>query len=73
MGYVIAMGSCLACRQVFSFNPMRVPSIRVNGVLEPVCGACMALVNAKRVAAGVEPHPIMDGAYGACNESELGG
>lgn len=73
MGYVIAMAPCLACGKVFSFNPLRVPSHRVNGMLEPVCKACMTLVNAKREAMGLEPHPIMEGAYEPAGEDELGG
>jgi hypothetical protein len=67
MGYAIAMGQCLACRRVFSFNPVRVPSL--HG--EPVCESCMALANERRVAAGVPPHPIHPEAYGPCNEAEL--
>jgi hypothetical protein len=37
----------------------------LNGLREPVCRPCMDIVNAKRAAAGLEPHPILDGAYAA--------
>ena len=61
MGYMTAMGRCFGCGRTFSFNPVRVPSFKG----EPVCEGCMTLVNEKRKAAGLVPHPIMDGAYGA--------
>jgi hypothetical protein len=55
----------------FIFNPMRVPSFPVNGSREPICERCMALINAKRLAAGMPPHSILPGAYEACDEAEL--
>lgn len=71
MGYAFATSPCVACHGLFSYNPMKVPSIRVNGAREPVCPACMALANAKRVANGLPPHAIADDAYEPCDEREL--
>jgi hypothetical protein len=65
-GFMWAMGPCLACGQVFAFDPERVPSLRwpqPDGPREPVCSSCMARANARRKAAGLPPHPILPGAY----------
>jgi hypothetical protein len=69
MGFMTAMAPCFGCGRVFGFNPERVPSIRVDGVRQPVCEDCMERANAQREAQGLEPHPIMPGAYEA---EELG-
>lgn len=61
MGYMTAMGKCFGCRQLFSFNPVRVPSFKG----EPVCETCMTVVNERRTATGLAPHPVMAGAYEA--------
>lgn len=72
-GYALAMGPCLACRQVFAFNPLRVPSsTAVTGVREPICGTCYARLNAKRVGMGLPPFPPpLPGAYEPVEEGEL--
>lgn len=59
MAYMTAMAKCFGCNRTFSFNPVRVPSFEG----EPVCEDCMTLVNEKRKAAGLAPHPILEGAY----------
>lgn len=41
MGYWTILGYCAACKRgPFPFNPYRVPSIRVNGIKEPLCRNC---------------------------------
>lgn len=66
MSYMSALGPCICCGTVFSFNPERVPSTRaITGSREPVCRSCMEAANAKRAAMGLEPHPILPGAYDA--------
>jgi hypothetical protein len=72
MGYAIASGYCLLCKGLFSFNPVKVPSFRVNGTKEPICAGCMEIVNRKRVDAGVPPFEILPDAYEPCDEGELG-
>jgi hypothetical protein len=52
------------------FNPDKVPSSSMfTGSREPVCEPCMNRINMKRVAAGLPPFPIMQGAYGIADES----
>jgi hypothetical protein len=68
---VFAMGSCFGCRAFFSFNPHKVPSHRHEGVREPVCENCMAIINTERKARGLEPFAIEPDAYSAIPESEL--
>jgi hypothetical protein len=73
MGFAYCTGPCLTCGGLFIFNPMRVPSFRVNGIREPVCEDCLTgVINPRRVEAGLPPFEIMRGAYEACDESELG-
>lgn len=48
MGYMLAYGECVNCRRMFSFNPDRVPSVRVNGSREPVCLGCVEAANPER-------------------------
>lgn len=71
MGYIIASGLCVGCQNVFAFNPMRVPSITINGRKEPVCRACVDRVNPLRISNGLPPIEPLPGAYEYCDESEL--
>lgn len=72
MGYVMALGPCIGCGRPFSFNPMRVPSLSVNGTREPICQTCVDRVNPLRKANGLEPIVPLAGAYDAADEGELG-
>lgn len=63
-GYMFAMGTCVACKQVFAFDPDRVPSIRIDGQKEPVCRGCIERANPKRIANGLDPIVPLPGAYG---------
>ena len=66
-----AISPCGICRGVFTFNPERVPSMRMdqagrpdpNGQKEPICSGCMALLNGKRKVLGLPPFEILPGAY----------
>lgn len=66
MGYMTAMGLCLTCGRVFSFNPERVPSLRwppPDGPREPICEDCMRAVNAERERIGMPRLPVHPDAY----------
>lgn len=72
MGYAFMTSACCACGVVFSYNPMRVPSVRdSHGIREPVCKLCIEGANAVRKERGLEPFSIMSGAYEPCDEAEL--
>jgi hypothetical protein len=72
MGYVMATSPRIVCGNVFSYNPMRVPSTSaVTGRREPVCERCFGLINERRVAQGLPPFVPLPGAYEAADESEL--
>lgn len=63
-GYAIAVAPCICCRVPFGFNPLTVPSsTAMTGTREPICLACIAVINAKREAAGLPPFPIAADAY----------
>jgi len=71
MGYAIATSPCIGCGQLFSYNPIRVPSITILGKREPVCVVCVDRVNPMRKANGLPPIVPLPGAYEACEEGEL--
>lgn len=71
MGYAIGMGTCYGCGQTFSFNPNKVPSLRVDGVREPVCQVCMTKINILRERRGLKPFEIHKDAYEPVDEGEL--
>jgi hypothetical protein len=70
-GYVFAMGTCWNCKQIFSFNPHHVPSLRVNDVREPICRKCIEAANVIRKANNLPPHDIMPDAYEPIPEGDL--
>lgn len=71
-GYVFMIAACVLCKQPFSFNPHKVPSLMVNGTKEPLCEGCHKAANLARKAAGVPPWPEpLEGAYEPMPEEEL--
>lgn len=73
MGYVFASGECVACGRFITYNPVRVPSITVNGHKEPICESCFNRWNEiHRTSKGLPPVALQPDAYQACEESELG-
>jgi len=54
-----------------SFNPLRVPSILIEGEKEPVCRVCIEQANPERIKNGLPPIEIHPEAYEPCNENEL--
>ena len=77
MGAYVAWSACISCGGMFSYNPHLVPSIRLNPTTrqydptsprEPVCRTCMERANAQRLNAGLDPHPILAGAYAPQDE-----
>lgn len=71
MGFALCTGTCAACHRLIIFNPVRVPSVRIEGEREPVCEACMKAANVERVKQGLEPFVILADAYEPCDEAEL--
>lgn len=67
MAFMSAMGDCFGCRQVFSFNPLRVPSYQG----EPICRACIERVNAQRRQRGLPEWPVFPDSYEPAEASEL--
>ena len=71
MGFVLCHGTCAVCKHLCSFNPIKVPSVVVDGTREPICRPCVEAANPVRVQRGLPPIEILPGAYDACNEEEL--
>ena len=60
MSFMLGHGFCVSCRQLMTFNPNKVPSLRVEGKREPVCRTCIEAANPIRKAKGlpeIEIHP----------------
>lgn len=62
-GFVLMYGRCINCGTLISFNPHKVPSIRVDGTREPLCLTCATAIYEKQVAAGLKPPAIPPDAY----------
>lgn len=60
---MMAMSPCASCKRIISYNPNKVPSVRVNGEREPVCRSCIERANPERVKRGLPPINILPGAY----------
>lgn len=78
MGYAYCTSACCGCHRVFSYNPVRVPSVRMkdgkpdpDGDREPICQDCVERVNPRRIANGLEPITYAADAYEPCDESEI--
>lgn len=63
MAYMSVISPCYACRQLFSYHPDRVPSIRVDGIRQPICQSCVDRANVKRKENGLPPIVPLPGAY----------
>lgn len=64
MAFMYALGSCCACGTGIAFNPNKVPSLRVNGVREPICRACFEQWNQiHRTSKGLDPVELSPDAY----------
>jgi len=71
MGYALAYSACYGCKRVFGYNPIRVPSVRINGVREPICRDCFERANQLRKLRGIPTIMMFPDAYEPCEESEL--
>ena len=71
MGYAIVTGKCFGCQEFISYNPHRVPSIRVNGVRQALCRDCVKIVQGNQERAGEPITEIHPQAYEPIHESEL--
>jgi hypothetical protein len=63
MGYMSLIAECVRCNRVFTCNPDLVPSVRINGVKEPICKDCIEPINKLRAKLGNELIKPLPGAY----------
>lgn len=71
MGYVTVFSTCYTCNGFMSFNPNKVPSLRINGERQPLCEACANKYNATRKKMGLPTTEIDPDAYGSADEDEV--
>lgn len=70
--YAFAMGPCFGCGRIFTFNPLRVPSIKDSrGSREPICLRCVERANPLRRRNKLPPIVPAPDAYDAVDEAEL--
>lgn len=70
-GYVTLTAHCCACGSLVTCNPARVPSLRIDGVREPLCRPCALRWCELH---DVDPLDVIHpDAYGACTMLELPG
>jgi hypothetical protein len=69
--YALCTSPCAGCGRLFSYNPVRVPSIRIKGTREPICRVCIDRVNPTREANGLPPIAPAADAYEPVDEGEL--
>ncbi len=66
MAYVFVMGNCI-CGAMMTYNPDKVPSVRIDGERRAVCRTCIERANPKRIENGLEPVTIHPDAYEAAH------
>jgi hypothetical protein len=71
MAYVSMYAPCLRCGRHFHFNPLRVPSMVVDGKREPLCRSCVEWANPIRAAKGLPVWTIHADSYDAVDEQEI--
>jgi hypothetical protein len=71
MAFVSMTSACVRCGRLFFYNPLRVPSVVVNGQREPLCRPCVEWANRERAAKGLATWPIHHDAYEAVDEQEI--
>ena len=69
--YALCTSACIGCGRLFSYNPVRVPSIRINDNREPICLNCVERVNPQREANGLPVIVPAPDAYEPVDEAEL--
>lgn len=66
-GKAFALGTCLACGGMFTFNPLTVcshPWPVPDGPLEPICRPCVIdRINPERRRRGLPEFTVLPGAY----------
>ncbi len=59
---MFVVSGCIGCKKIITYNPDKVPSLRINGVREPLCIDCFNKWNMHhRLEKGLEPvniHPL---------------
>ncbi|MDQ3254389.1 MAG: hypothetical protein M3R15_10860 [Acidobacteriota bacterium] len=70
-GYAICTGTCYGCKQLFTFNPLYVPSLTIDGVRWAFCRACIERANAIRKDKGMPPLEVHPRGYEPLPEEEL--
>lgn len=79
-GSLLVTSPCFGCGRLITYNPLRVPSIRVNpatgapdptGKREPVCLDGIHRANPRRIANGVPPITVHPEAYAPLPEHEM--
>ena len=64
MTVMIVVSTCIGCNELISYNPEKVPSLRIEGVRHPLCKNCFNRWNKiHRTDKGLEPVYLHPDAY----------
>lgn len=64
-GYMFVIAECVACEAAITINPDCCPSLRVDGVRQPLCRGCFDRWNViHRTGKGLQPVALHPDAYG---------
>ena len=70
--YALAWSPCVVCKELFGYNPNRVPSITIKGVKQGICRKCIEMANEVFREKNEPEFEIHPDAYGPIKAEELG-
>ena len=69
--YALMLAQCPVCKNGFACNPLRVPSLRINGEKEGICKDCFEFRQQYREANDLPRETYAADAYSPVNAEEL--
>jgi hypothetical protein len=63
MSRFVLVGECWGCRELFAYDPEKVPCARIGGEDRPICEPCVVRIAPIRKAKGLPEIVVKPGAY----------
>lgn len=71
VAFVSVIAACANCQSLFASNPLRVPSVVIDGERLPLCRPCVEWANGIRRARGLPTWEIFPDSYEAIDAAEV--